>query len=444
MPGRWRSISRLIPCAARVRPVTRAGVTSCASGPPCWKPPGLSPPPTVRCHMPRKRNPRMPKGVGEYQTADGPRYYFRYERPTAPGAKRDQPFRRGFATPEEAETAMWEERIALRRGTFVEPSRELTRHYLSRWLKTTDKGRAPSTSLNYRYAMDRMSEHLGDYPLGKVTPLHVQEAVNALLKEYAANTVIHDFGRLKQAMRQAVKWKLIPENPCEGVTLPKATYKKVETWSAAQMQAFLDARASARDPRLTIWHVFLGTGARIGEVLALRWSDVDLAEGSVSITRTVTRRQGPTKKVETYIKDSTKTEAGRREVPIEDDVVAALRRHRTAQREVYLKRGKRWDDSVLVFQNRRGTILNVGDVGEALKEAIAASSLPQLTPHGLRSTHATVAIEEGADVKTVSQRLGHSTVVMTLNRYVHPSKAASRNVAKLVKSAMESSKKDVV
>lgn len=385
---------------------------------------------------------KMPKGVGEYVGADGtPRYYFRYDRPRAPGAKRDVAFRRGFASPEEAETAMWEERIARRRGTFIEPSRELTRSYLARWLKSTEQGRAPSTSLNYQAALERVAEHLGDHALGALNPLLVQEAVNALQHSYAANTVIHDVGRLKQALAQAVRWKLIAENPCNGVALPKADHKRVETWSAAQLQQFLDARARAKDPRLTIWHVTLGTGARIGEVLALRWSDVDLEDGVVAIARTVARRARRNGKgTELYIKEAPKTASSRRAIPIDDDVVAALRRHRLIHREVALQRGRAWDETGLVFPNQRGGIMCASVVGSALHRAIAACDLPQLTPHGMRATHATIAIEQGADVKAVSERLGHSTVVMTLNRYVHPSKQASRNVANLIKTARDSAK----
>jgi integrase len=240
---------------------------------------------------------------------------------------------------------------------------------------------------------------------------------------YAASTVAATHGVLQTALRRAVAWQILTRNPTDGVTVPTNRTKAPQVWTAAETATFLQG---AEKHRLgPMWRLGLDTGMRLGELLALAWEDVDLDRGVVSVRRTLTRdREGGWK-----LGDVAKTASSRRSIIIGPATIAALRGLRPRQAERRLLCGAAWVDHGLVFDRGNGEWLAPTTVRDAFARAVAKAKLPVLTPHGMRHTMATILLAAGVHPKVVQERLGHSSIQMTLDRYSHVSMTMQHDAA---------------
>ncbi|HMT61270.1 MAG TPA: site-specific integrase, partial [Microthrixaceae bacterium] len=176
--------------------------------------------------------------------------------------------------------------------------------------------------------------------------------------------------------------------------------------------------------------VFATTGMRRGEVLGLRWSDVDLANGRLSVVNTITTVNG--RPVET----STKTKKSRRRVSLDAATLGALRAHQERQDIERASAGSAWSDTGLVFTREDGSAIHPDRFSHWFADLVEKAGVPPIRLHDLRHTHATLALEAGVHPKVVSERLGHATVGITLDLYSHvtPSldELAAETIAALV------------
>ena len=369
----------------------------------------------------------MPRGsVGKRKGPNGESWYFRIDVGRDKDGRRLQKTRRGFVSRDEAYAAMQNELVQRRKGTYVEPAKETLAEYLDRWLTLAAPRWRPSTQANYRACVNRLTRVLGSQQLGSLTPLVIQEAYVRLLPNLAPSTMRTTHVVFRQALRQAVAWQLLPKDPSDGVSLPALLPKAISRWSAKDTQQFL--RTSTRDPAYALWSVFLDAGLRIGEAQALRWGDVDLDRQVITVSRTMTC----TANRRDVIGEYPKTAAGRRSIPIRTSTVALLRAHQAQQRLRRVKLGPAWHNLNLVFDRGDGRPLRRGTVGDRLRSAAKYAGVPPLTPHGLRHTNATLLSAAGVSPKIIAERLGHRTVTITLNRYVHPDEAAHRQAIDLL------------
>jgi integrase len=237
----------------------------------------------------------------------------------------------------------------------------------------------------------------------------------------AAETVRLHHGVLHRALDRAVRWGLLRSNPCDAVEPPKRARAEMATWTAEQAAHVL---AATDDDRLAaLWRLAVLTGMRRGELLALRWADVDLARATVSVRRTLTR--GPTG----LTIGEPKSAAGQRAVALPPSCVAALRRHRACQDERRRRGGEAWVDTGLIFDRGDGQLLHPNVVWAAFRRLVARRGVPLIRFHDLRHTSATLALEQGIHPKVVAERLGHSDISMTLNRYSHVAAEMQRAAA---------------
>lgn len=343
---------------------------------------------------------------------------------TADG-KRDQKRRRGFATRKAAEEAMQRELHDRRTGAYVEPTRLTVGEYLDRWLTEAEGGRLAHTMYAYRSIVrNRITPHLGTIPLAKLGALDVQGCYRALgAAGYAPKTIRLTHTVLRQALSQAVRWRLVPTNAADAADLPAARRNVIEAWTADQARAFL--AATADDERHALWRLLLDSGMRLGEALALSWDDVDLAAGTVAVRRTLTR----TKAGGWVVGEAAKTRAGHRPIAITSPTVAGLRAHRARQAERRLRSGSGWVDEGFVFDRGDGGRSSPATVQHGFERAVRAAGVPRLTPHGLRHSSATLLILGGVPLKVVSDRLGHATVAITADVYGHVTAEADRSAA---------------
>lgn len=325
----------------------------------------------------------------------------------------------GFPSRAAAKAARDAARNASNRGTWVPPQDMTLAAWLDRWITSHEVELKPSTAAGYRQNITRyLVPALGHERLQQLSPsrlsvvfreMHERGGMNG--RPLSPRTVEYARAVLRRALQDAVLDRVIEVNPVFGTKRPKAIKPTHTTWTGAQVSAFLGHLAE-RDQRFAeLWHLALATGMRRGELLALRWSDVDLEAGTVSVERSVFAPGAE----RTY---TTPKNHERRTVGIDARTLAVLKEHRKAQAEARLAAGPLWADAEgLLFVWSDGSPLHPGFVTKEFGRAQLGSGLPRLILHEARHTHATVLLRAGVPVHIVAKRLGHRDPTVTLSVY---------------------------
>lgn len=320
----------------------------------------------------------------------------------------------------------------------VAPSPETIGAYLTHWLHTVKRhSLKKSTYRSYTWQVrTQILPTLGHVALQALTTTQAQAWISKEKdrisdktgQPISARMVRYSYTLLHAAFAQAQSAGLVRANVWDAVTPPRPAPKRGVVWNEAQVARFL--AAACRTFYHPIWLVSLTTGMRIGELLGLRWSDVDI-EGA-----TATVEQGVVLWDEGFDFDTPKTESGRRTVSLGAITVAALREHRVRQDAQREKRGAAWTNLDLVFASRNGTPLEPTNVRRELRLITERLGLPHTRLHGLRHASSTIAIQNGVPINTVSQRLGHSRVETTLALYVRSRQEDERGVSETMEGLM--------
>lgn len=234
---------------------------------------------------------------------------------------------------------------------------------------------------------------------------------------------------LRAALKDAARTGVTTRNVADLADPPKSTAAGVRpTWNVEELRAFL---AYVADERLyAAWLFAATTGARRGEVLGLRWRDLDLDAGRASITQTVLA-------VRNVVSFSTpKTLRGRRAIALDGVTVTALRAHRVRQNAERLRAGSLWQANDLVFSREDGTPVHPDRFSDVFDKHVRNAELPRIRLHDLRHGHASLALQAGVHPKIVSERLGHSNISITLNTYSHVLPGLQDEAAEKVSSVL--------
>ncbi len=208
-------------------------------------------------------------------------------------------------------------------GVGTAPARLTLGEYLDRWLEAAGLGVKPSSIRTYRKKAGWWKEGLlGNVPLAKLTPLEVQRAVTALNTRFAPRTVRGAFAVLRAALRQAVRWGLLGKDPTDGVKLPPAYPGEMKAWTEGDVTRFLGAARKSHHYPLFV--LALSTGMRVGELLGLKWEDVDLEAGVVHVRRTLADRSI----VKGVVFMPPKTRTSSRKIPLDPFTVEVLKQHK--------------------------------------------------------------------------------------------------------------------
>lgn len=295
-------------------------------------------------------------------------------------------------------------------GVFPEPQRMTVADFLDRWLEDVAK---PAVRLRtheqYEWVIRKhIKRRIGGVQLQKLTPAHLQGFFTTMRNDgVSPRTQQIVFAPLRSALRQALRWGLIPRNPCDAVEKPRAPRPQFTVLDSKQTTALLTA---ARGNRLEALYVLaVTTGLRQGEMLGLQWDDVDLRARTLSVRHTLEEdnRSGDLRLVEP------KTASARRRVDLLMLAVEALRRHRRAMLA---------DGHVggLVFRDTDGKPIRKSNLTRrSFKPLLTKAKLPDIRFHDLRHTAATLLLAEGVHPKVVQERLGHAQIHVTLDTYSH-------------------------
>lgn len=317
------------------------------------------------------------------------------------------------------------------------PLREL----LDRWLDS--KSVRVNTKVNYGIIVSRhIVPALGDWPLSKIRPLVIQDLIDAKKKEgLAPATVRHIHRVLYGAFAFAVHNEMVGRNPALKTALPalpqgttEAEQHALTVEQANRLRRFLRGQRGE-----TMFSLALFTGLRRGELLGLRWSDVDLVNATIDVRQAVQRllRGGGLACV------PLKTVRSRRQVSLMRFLVPMLTAHKAAQAARKLKLGPRWQSDPafgdLVFPHQTGGPLDPRNVTRIFQRCCKQAGLGHFRLHDLRHTAATFAHAAGASAKEIQDMLGHSSIAVTMNIYTHLFPTAQRAVADKMEAMLEAS-----
>jgi integrase len=341
---------------------------------------------------------------------------------------------RSFRTLREAERWVRDQLNDLQDGSYIEPSREKLGNYLQEWLAAIRPNIRLSAWASFEsHVRIYIAPQLGHLQLQQLTATDVDLMTARVLggedrgtrRLLSPTTVRRILATLNSAMSYAVRKRKLDRNPVAAADRPRAARTEMKTWTADELGGFLDG---AREHRLgPLFTVLATTGLRRGEALGLRWSDVDLDEGRLAVRQTLLA-------VNNHVEfGGPKTHRSRRTVDLDAGTVAVLKAHRKAQLEERAEAGLgRPRADGLIFTDEQGDPLHPNVVSRTFGKLVREAQLPVIRLHDLRHTHATLSLQAGVHVKIVSERLGHSSVVITLDTYSHAIPGLQRDAAERV------------
>jgi integrase len=295
--------------------------------------------------------------------------------------------------------------------------------YIGQWLKDSVRDSVRTRTYERYESVSRVHiiPELGGRTLTSLTEMDVQSLYRRKLDSgCSARTVQYIRVTLHKALKQAVRWRLVPNNAVEGATPPKVNRKEIRVLSPEQVKVFFEG---IKNHRLEAMFVLATTtGLRQGELLGLRWEDIDTEESILYVVRTLSKTNGG------VVFNPPKTTKGRRAVGLTQVATVALERHKARQDE---EKGVWHQDHGLVFPNLRGEPRTQRmPVLSALKKVLAKHGLPEIRFHDLRHTCATLLLSKNVNPKIVSEMLGHGDVAFTLSVYSHVLKGMQKGAVK--------------
>ncbi|RAP23480.1 hypothetical protein C2W64_03096 [Brevibacillus laterosporus] len=308
---------------------------------------------------------------------------------------------------------MVEAQNALNKGTYIEPSKMTYIDFMHNWLedkKTTVKAR---TLEFYSFLVERhILPTIGGMELSKITPRDIQSLYNSL-KEAGnlsdenirkVHTIIND------SLDKAFRWEMIAKNPASLVDSPKVSRKEIVVWDENEIQQFL---ATAKESRYYVaFLIALTTGMRQGEILGLRWKDIDEDNRTFSIVQTLSH-DGKEFNV------GAKSDSGNRRISIDEQTLNQILKLKHRYKVEMLENRPLYKDHDLVICTSVGTPLSPRNLNRSFDSIIKKGNVRKIRFHDMRHTHASLLLKQGVNPKIVSERLGHANVRITLDTYSH-------------------------
>jgi integrase len=285
--------------------------------------------------------------------------------------------------------------------------------YMEQWLQTSARGSVrESTYESYRNQVRRyVVPAIGRVKLKRLSAMQIQGMYRAMLdRGLSPRTVQYTHAVLHRALRQAVRWGLVPRNVSEDVDRPRLRREEIQPLNRHQARHLLNTAGESGDRFEALYVLALHTGMRPGELLGLKWEDVNFDEGGLQLNRALAGKN----------LTAPKTKRSRRRIDLSTASIAALKAHRKRQLEERMQKAGLWRDHGLVFPSTVGTPLFHRNVVRAFKDLLKRAGLPQSTRlYDLRHTCATLLLGSNVHPKYVQELLGHASIALTLDTYSH-------------------------
>ncbi|MBP1312271.1 integrase [Paenibacillus sp. 1182] len=353
--------------------------------------------------------------------------------------KKKSSTKRGFKTKAEAKLDAAQTEKEVKDGKFIIQDKSITfEEVYEKWYETNFKRFKLPTRKTVRSCFNsQILPHFGNIKIKDITRSYCQDVINKIAEDIKSVENMKMYAN--QVFEFAVLMEILKSNPMDvGVVIPKkesdqlaGEQKMRNYWEKHEIKKFLGIAKQAYSYRdQLMFHLLIYTGARKGEVLALRWNDIDFREKTINLDKTLFFDK------KTFTPLTSKTPASRRVLSLDDTTLALLKKHRTEQsRGIVQPIGT--NDDRMIFTREDGTPIRLAYPNDKLNEIIRSNNLHKITVHGLRHTHASLLFEAGASIKEVQERLGHSDIKMTMNIYTHVTKAVKEKTADRFEKFME-------
>lgn len=359
-----------------------------------------------------------------------------------PGGPRKQAKRRGFPSQKRALEELTRLRTQVIQQTYVPPTRQHLGEFLVEdWLPAIKHSVKPSTFASYQAKLRlHVIPYIGTVQMQAVDAAMLNRLYGELLSSgnkrgekdaLSARTVRYVHTIVHRALKDAVRWSRIVRNPADVATPPRAKDARppeMKTWSAKTLSDFLSASEQTGERLHFLWLFLATTGTRRGEAVGVRWSDIDLDKGRAAIRQTITVIDNVV-----HVAPTTKTDRSR-QIELDRRTVEALRTLKVQQAREKLLMGPGYSDNDLVFCEADGSMYNPEHVSRKFERRTRIYGVPTIRLHDLRHTWATLALQAGIPAKVVSERLGHTSIVVTLDMYSHATPAMTSDAAEAVAS----------
>jgi integrase len=347
--------------------------------------------------------------------------------------KRKQKTRSGFKTKKEAQAALAALINKVEKGESVDFRKSLFREFAIDYFEKNYVNKIKATSFDRLSSIlyKQILPYFKDIPITEIDQFVIHDFYNNKLKEgYSTNYIMRMHEIIRMLLRVAKKWDLIKRDIASMIEPPKNKRKEMQVWSIDQVNEFLDFCSHSRYH--PIFFLAAYTGMRKGEILALTWEDIDFDQNVIDVNKTLYKLS------KGYSVDVPKSSASIRNIYFDEEIERVLKKQRLKQKEEKLKNSRIYDDKNLVFAQEDGRYVPPSSANVLLNNFIRQSGLPKIRFHDLRHTHATILLQMGVNPKVVSDRLGHSSVQITLDVYSHVTKEIKQDISKDFSNMMKS------
>ncbi|WP_102349604.1 tyrosine-type recombinase/integrase [Bacillus sp. Marseille-P3661] len=365
--------------------------------------------------------------------------------------KRKQKGKGGFKTRQEAEEAAAALIHEINQGTYIEETDQTFCEFANEWLKiySDSKNVKPGTIRVRIHEIGKLMPYFARHKLKNITRKNYQDALNDLKEQGYSDSTMSGINRTgRMIFRKALELELIKKDPTEFAYLKKDK-KTIEQLEEEEIPRYLEkeelalflrtAREQGLELDYLMFLILSYTGIRVGELVALKWKDVDFKNQTISITKTY---YNPNNNTLEYQLVTPKTRKSRRKIIVDEDVIKTLMKHKEVQNEVVKQLGNAYHNKDFIFakmERQFGYPIVIKTVQNRMARLLRISGLNQeLTPHSLRHTHTSLLAEAGVSLEQIMDRLGHTDDQITKNVYLHVTqemkKEASHKFAQLMRS----------
>lgn len=351
--------------------------------------------------------------------------------------KRKQKTKGGFKRKRDAQAALHKLLVEINDNNYVEPSKETFTEFIESWFTEHYQKRVgDTTASNNKYLMDKhliKENPFAELPLSKITTEDIDSFYNLKIDQgHKASYIRKLHQMLKQVFKQAIRWKRLSSNPIVNAVPPAIKKEEMKIWNPKEIQIFLHYCKDKYHRIIFLLAIY--TGMRRGEILGLKWVDINFEKRKINVNRSLayTPEKG-------FFFTMLKTKKSKREIPIPQVLIDELLIHQLEQ-EMWKKRlGIEYQDQDFVICTEKGTVIDPRSLFRLMKRLILASNVTNIRFHDLRHTHASILISEGVDVVKVAHRLGHANPKITLETYAHLIPNEDNEVADIFQSALNRS-----
>ncbi|MFD2640050.1 site-specific integrase [Piscibacillus salipiscarius] len=340
------------------------------------------------------------------------KWYFEVELGLDENGKRKRYRERGFRTKKEAEEAMIKAKRNFMEGTYTDTKNLTYQELFNQWINTKKDISEATKELYLTYFRIHLNPGIGSYKLNKLSPFIIQRFINTLYdKNLSSSSVKRIYSVVRSSLQYAVRMQLLSTNFADSIEKPKEnTMKEVKVWSTSEVKQFISSIEGASRYAIA-YKLAVYTGMRQGEILGLRWKDINFEKSYLTVQQKLTHKG--------KIESGAKNKGSMRNISLNKYIIEELLKHKEIIELEKVDNQNHYQDNNLVVCTEIGTPCHPRNLLRLLYSHIEQSGVSRIKFHDLRHTHASLLLLADVNIKIISERLGHASIRITLDTYAH-------------------------